>query len=66
MNYLRAKKCFSTTEAAKLLLRQPQTLRFWAVSGKGPITPIRIHGRLAWRESDLLRLIDDGVRHANR
>ncbi|MBM4231185.1 MAG: DNA-binding protein [Gammaproteobacteria bacterium] len=66
MKHPRVKKCFSTTEAATLLLRQPQTLRVWAMTGKGPITPLRIHGRLAWRESDVLRLINDGVRHANR
>ncbi len=37
-----------TAAAAFYLSRQPQTLRSWASSEKGPIRPIRIQGRLAW------------------
>lgn len=37
----------TTSEAAKVLNRAPQTLRAWACKG-GPIEPIRINGRLAW------------------
>jgi len=53
----------STQEAATLLLRKPQTLRSWAVSGRGPISPIRVHGRLAWLASDVQGLIERGGRH---
>ena len=35
----------ATTEAAKLLRLQPQTLRKWAIYETGPILPKR-HGRL--------------------
>jgi len=66
MSYPRIKKCFSTTEAAELLLRKPQTLRVWAMKGKGPIRPIRIHGRLGWRKSDVQRLLDTGARYGTR
>lgn len=47
----------TTNEAAKVLNRQPQTLRKWACLECGPIRPIRINGRLAWRRSDLEGLI---------
>lgn len=46
------------TEAAAFYLnRRPQTLRVWAM-GSGPILPLRINGRLAWRVSDLKRLLE--------
>jgi len=48
----------STNEAAKALNRQPQTLRKWASLECGPIRPIRINGRLAWKKSDLEKLIE--------
>lgn len=45
------------TEAAAFYLnRRPQTLRIWAM-GKGPIQPIRVHGRLAWPVADIRRLL---------
>jgi hypothetical protein len=46
-----------TNEAARHINRRPQTLRKWACLECGPIRPIRIHGRLAWRVSDLEALL---------
>lgn len=46
-----------TNEAAAAINRRPQTLRKWASQECGPIRPIRIYGRLAWRVSDLLELL---------
>lgn len=47
-----------TEQAAHYLLRQPQTLRTWAMrDGSGPIRPIRVHGRLAWPVAELRRLM---------
>lgn len=46
-----------TSEAARHLNRRPQTLRKWAFLDSGPIRPIRINGRLAWRVSDLEMLL---------
>ena len=43
----------TTAEAAAILNRKPQTLRKWACLGTGPIQPIRVYGRLAWRLSDI-------------
>lgn len=45
-----------TACAAYHLCRQPQTLRGWACHENGPLRPLRIHGRLAWKVSDLRRL----------
>ncbi|HDR9512054.1 TPA: helix-turn-helix domain-containing protein [Burkholderia cepacia] len=47
-----------TDEAAPVLHRKPQTLRKWACLENGPIRPVRINGRLAWRVSDLQALLD--------
>jgi hypothetical protein len=47
-----------THEAAPAINRRPQTLRKWAALECGPIRPIRSHGRLAWRVSDLRALLD--------
>ena len=46
-----------THEAAHFINRKPQTLRKWACLESGPIRPVRIHGRLAWRVSDLQALL---------
>ena len=51
-----------TNEAAVAINRAPQTLRKWACLENGPIRPVRIHGRLAWRVSDLLALLNGGVK----
>ena len=50
-----------TAEAAKAINRKPQTLRRWACLEDGPIRPIRINGRLAWRVADLARLLGGAV-----
>lgn len=51
----------STAEAAAAINRKPQTLRVWSHLGNGPIQPVRINGRLAWRVSDLRALLSGGV-----
>lgn len=50
-----------TNLAADLLNRAPQTLRKWACLECGPIRPIRINGRLAWRVSDIEQLLSGGA-----
>jgi hypothetical protein len=47
----------STKDAAAAINRQPQTLRKWACLECGPIRPVRINGRLAWRVRDLEELL---------
>lgn len=51
----------TTNVAANKLNRSPQTLRKWACLESGPIRPIRINGRLAWRVADLQNLLNGGV-----
>ena len=46
-----------TNEAAHHLNRAQQTLRTWACRESGPLRPIRISGRLAWKTDDLRRLL---------
>ncbi|AEI78620.1 hypothetical protein CNE_1c33150 [Cupriavidus necator N-1] len=46
-----------TDEAAAAINRKPQTLRKWACLENGPIRPVRINGRLAWRVADLMALL---------
>jgi hypothetical protein len=47
-----------TEQAAYYLNRRPQTLRTWAMnSGTGPVSCIRISGRLAWPVAELRRLL---------
>lgn len=46
-----------TETAAFHLSREPQTLRVWACKENGPIRPLRINGRLAWRVDDLRRVL---------
>lgn len=50
-----------TNEAAPYINRRPQTLRKWACLENGPIRPVRINGRLAWRVSDLQKLLNGGA-----
>ncbi|MEX3922693.1 DNA-binding protein [Paraburkholderia sp. BR10936] len=54
---LAALEILSTNEAAAALGRRPQTLRKWAALENGPILPLRINGRLAWRVADLKKLL---------
>ena len=51
----------TTNEAAAVIKRKPQTLRKWACLDNGPIRPVRINGRLAWRVTDLQKLISGEV-----
>lgn len=51
-----------TNEAAVSINRRPQTLRRWACLEDGPIRPIRINGRLAWRVVDLRGLLQGGAK----
>jgi 1,2-phenylacetyl-CoA epoxidase PaaB subunit len=46
----------TTKEAAHHLNRAQNTLRIWAMRG-GPITPLRINGRLAWPVAEIKRLL---------
>ena len=47
----------TTAQAAAAINRSPQTLRKWACLESGPIRPVRINGRLAWRVSDIQQLL---------
>lgn len=47
----------TTQEAAYHLNRAQQTLRLWAMRQNGPLSPIRINGRLAWPVAELRRLL---------
>lgn len=51
-----------TNDAAVVINRHPQTLRRWACLEDGPIRPVRINGRLAWRVSDLCDLLSGGAK----
>jgi hypothetical protein len=51
----------TTSEAAFYLSRRPRTLHVWACYGKGPITPIRVHGRLAWSADDIRKLVGEAA-----
>lgn len=51
----------TTAEAAYYLNRQPQTMRSWACFENGPIRPVRICGRLAWKVSEIKALLNGGV-----
>ena len=51
-----------TKETAQAINRAPQTLRKWACLQNGPIRPIRINGRLAWRVSDLRALLSEATK----
>lgn len=47
-----------TEQAAHYLNRRPQTLRTWAMrSGTGPVSCLRINGRLAWPVAELRRVL---------
>jgi hypothetical protein len=54
---LETRTALPTAEAAGQLNRAEQTLRIWACRENGPIRPIRINGRLAWRVSDLRQVL---------
>ncbi|AVV67881.1 hypothetical protein [Ralstonia pseudosolanacearum] len=56
----RGRDTLPTDEAAIVLNRKDQTMRKWACLETGPIRPVRINGRLAWRVSDLAALLNGG------
>ncbi|RII84030.1 hypothetical protein [Neopusillimonas maritima] len=51
------KPTVDTATAAFYLNRKPQTLRVWACRENGPIRPLRVNGRLAWRVADIKAII---------
>jgi len=53
-----------TSEAAPILRVQPQSMRRWACFKTGPLTPVKVAGRLLWRASDIKRLIESGQKKA--
>lgn len=57
----RGRDVLPTNEAAPAINRAPQTLRKWACLENGPIRPVRINGRLAWRVADLQALLSGGA-----
>lgn len=50
-----------TDEAAFHLGRKAQTLRKWACLENGPLRPLRVNGRLAWRVADIKALLGVAV-----
>lgn len=50
----------TTAEAAAALNRKPQTLNKWAFTGKGPVQPVRINGRLAWPADRIAAILAGG------
>lgn len=52
-----ARPTITTREAAYYLNRQVQTLYVWASQETGPIRPLRINGRLAWRVKEIKSLL---------
>ena len=55
---LETRATLPTAEAAYHLNRAQQTLRIWAMRGDGPVTFLRVNGRLAWSVADLKRALD--------
>ena len=52
-----SKPNLTTAETAHYLNRRPQTLRIWAMrDGKGPLSPRRIGGLLAWNTAEIKSL----------
>ncbi|AEJ01834.1 hypothetical protein Nit79A3_2043 [Nitrosomonas sp. Is79A3] len=47
----------TTQEAAYYLSRRPQTLRAWSCLQNGPLRPIHLNGRLAWKVADIKALL---------
>ncbi len=47
----------NTAACAHYLDRRPQTLRGWACLENGPLRPLRINGRLAWKTADIRALL---------
>lgn len=54
---LETRSALPTAEAAFHLNRAQQTMRLWAMREDGPLRPLRINGRLAWKTDDLRKLL---------
>lgn len=54
---METRSALPTPEAARHLNRAEQTLRVWAMREDGPLRPMRINGRLAWKTDDLRRVL---------
>lgn len=54
---LETRTALTTAEAAAHMNRAQQTLRLWSMRENGPIRPIRINGRLAWKVADIKLLL---------
>jgi len=50
-----------TAAAAFYLGRTPQTLREWACRQTGPLSPLRINGRLAWPTAKLRQILRGAI-----
>lgn len=55
--HLETRDAVDTATAAYYLNRSPQTLRGWSCLETGPLRPLRINGRLAWKTDDLRRVL---------
>lgn len=55
---LETRTAIPTDSAAYYLSRKPQTLRAWACLENGPIRPVRINGRLAWKVADIQAVLN--------
>lgn len=47
----------NTKQAAHYLGRENATLHYWHSSGKGPIMPRRVAGRLMWSVAEIKKLL---------
>ena len=54
---LQTRPALDTATAAYYLNRRPQSMRIWACRDCGPLRPLRINGRLAWKTEDIRRLL---------
>ena len=54
---LEGRPTVDTAAAAHYLHRRPQTLRIWASKESGPLRPLRVFGRLAWKTAEIRRLL---------
>ncbi len=62
---LETRSAVETACAAFHLTRKPQTLRLWACQGNGPIRPIHVHGRLAWKVADIQAVLNGDAAHGH-
>jgi len=54
-------RTLTSAQAAQALNRQIRTVQRWAWTGKGPVQPVRINGRLAWPADDIAALLSGGA-----